>query len=294
MAEQFSVLMSLYAKEKPEYLRECLNSLLIQTVLPDEIVIVKDGPLTEGLEAVLEEYTAKAPWLYHLVPLPENKGLGLALAAGVPECRNELIARMDTDDVCRKDRFEIQLQEFEKDPGLDICGSQIAEFEEDTAHIVAQRIVPLEDAEIKKYQKRRDGFNHMSVMFRKSAVLRAGNYQSCMLMEDTYLWVNMFLSGSKAKNVDDFLVYVRIGKDMFERRGGLSYYKKYKQGRRKVRATGYIGFFDYHYTLLVQLAVALMPNKLRGWVFKKMLHRETAKGSAERNGTDESRNHHTL
>jgi hypothetical protein len=94
-----------------------------------------------------------------------------------------------------------------------------------------------------------------------------------MLMEDTYLWVNMILAGATFMNIDDSLVYVRIGKDMYERRGGLAYFKKYKQGRKKVRETGYIGFFDYYYTLLVQLVVALIPNKLRGWVFKKLLHR---------------------
>lgn len=272
MVEKFSVLMSLYAKEKPTNLCECLDSILDQTALPDEIVIVKDGPLTEELENVLKKYVTQNLNLYRFISLPENRGLGLALAAGVPQCRNELIARMDTDDVCRKDRFEIQLKEFGKDPDLDICGSHISEFEDDINHIVAQRKVPLGHAEIKEFQKRRDGFNHVTVMFKKSAVLKAGNYQSCMLMEDTYLWVNMFLAGCKAKNIDDFLVYVRIGKDMFERRGGLSYYKKYKQGRKKVRATGYIGFFDYYYTLLIQLMVALLPNKLRGWIFKKILH----------------------
>jgi len=103
-------------------------------------------------------------------------------------------------------------------------------------------------------------------------VLRAGNYQSCLLMEDTLLWVNMILAGAKCKNIDDSLVYARIGKDMFERRGGFAYFKKYKQGRKRVRETGYIGFVDYYYTLLVQLVIALMPNKLRGWVFKKLLH----------------------
>ena len=127
--------------------------------------------------------------------------------------------------------------------------------------------------EIKKYQKRRDGFNHMTVMYKKSAVLKAGNYQSCLLMEDTLLWVNMFNSGAKAINVDDNLVYARVGKDMFERRGGWEYFKKYKAGRKQVRKTGYIGFWDYHYTVFVQFIVALMPNKLRSWFFKKFLHR---------------------
>ncbi len=272
MAEKFSVLMSLYIKEKPEYFRACMESVLTQTVMPDEIVIVKDGPLTEELDAVLNEYVEKDPHLYTIVPLKTNHGLGLALAQGLLRCRNELVARMDTDDICRKDRFELQLAEFQKNPKLDVCGSHIVEFEDNVSNIVAKRTVPLTDADIKKYQKRRDGLNHVAVMFKRSKVLQAGNYQSCMLMEDTYLWVNMILAGATFMNIDDSLVYVRIGKDMYERRGGLAYFKKYKQGRKKVRETGYVGFFDYYYTLLVQLVVALMPNKLRGWVFKKFLH----------------------
>lgn len=272
MAEKFSVLMSVYFKENPEYFKKCLDSILSNTVLPDEIVIVKDGKLTDELEEVLLKYIRSSPQLYTVVPLETNRGLGLALAEGIMHCRYELVARMDTDDICREDRFEIQLKEFEADPELDICGSHILEFENDINNTVSKRMVPIDDEGIKLYQKRRDAFNHMTVMYKKSKVLQAGNYQSCMLMEDTYLWVNMFLAGCKAKNVDDFLVYVRIGKDMFERRGGLEYYRKYKDGRRKVYKTGYISWWDYRYTLIIQLAVALMPNKLRGFIFKKILH----------------------
>lgn len=273
MTEKFSVLMSLYFKEKPEYLRECMESVLNQTVLPDEIVIVKDGPLTEELEQVLCEYTSSNPSLYTLVPLETNRGLGLALAEGILHCRNDLVARMDTDDIARSDRFEKQLAEFEKNPELNICGSHIIEFEDTVDHIVAKRMVPITDAEIKAYQKRRDSFNHMTVMYRKSTVLKAGNYQSCLLMEDTLLWVHMIQVGAVCANIDDCLVYARIGADMYERRGGFSYFKKYKQGRKKVRETGYISFWDYYYTLLVQFVVALVPNKFRGWIFKKLLHR---------------------
>ena len=266
--------MSLYIKEKPSYLRACIDSLLNQTILPDEIVIVKDGPLTSELDAVLNEYISANPKLYTIVPLESNQGLGRALAEGILHCRNELVARHDTDDICRVDRFEKQLVEFEKDAELDICGSHIVEFEENIEHVVAKRQVPLADKEIKEYQKRRDGFNHVTVMFKKNMVLKAGNYQSCLLMEDTLLWANMFKAGAKGMNIDEALVYVRIGKDMYKRRGGYAYFKKYKEGRKKVKATGYIGWIDYYYTLAVQFVVALLPNKLRGYFFKNILHRQ--------------------
>ena len=269
----FSVLMSIYYKENPDFLRQCLDSIVGQTVFPTEIVIVKDGPLTDELDEVLREYSAKNEGLYKFVPLETNHGLGYALAEGVKKCSNELIARMDTDDIARSDRFEIQLKEFAADPDLDICGSQIEEFEGTVDNIVARRSVPLNDAEIKKYQKKRDAFNHMTVMFKKSAVLKAGNYQTCLLMEDSLLWAKMIMSGAKCKNVGESLVFARIGKDMFERRGGFSYYKKYKQGRKMIKETGFINNRDYICSLAVQFIVALMPNKLRGFVFKKILHR---------------------
>ena len=272
MRQKFSLLMSLYIKEKPENFRECMESVLCQSVTPSEIVIVKDGALSDGLERALDEYVQRSPELYTIVPLEISRGLGGALREGILHCKNELVARMDTDDIARKDRFERQLLEFEHDPALDICGSHIDEFEGAVDNIVAKRRVPLDDASIKRYQKRRDAFNHMTVMYKRSAVLRAGNYQPCPLMEDTLLWVNMILAGAKCKNIDDSLVYARVGKDMFSRRGGLAYFKKYKRGRERVRATGYVGFFDHYYTLLIQLCVSLMPNRLRGVIFKNLLH----------------------
>lgn len=273
MAKKFSVLMSLYIKEKPEYFRACMESILSQTLLPDEIVIVKDGPLTEALEQALGEYVSRNKELYTIVPLETNRGLGLALAEGILHCKNELVARMDTDDIAVSDRFEKQIAEFEKDPELDICGGQIEEFEDSPENIVARRIVPLNDAEIKKYQKRRDAFNHMTVMYKKSAVLRAGNYQSALMMEDTLLWVNMIMTGAKCKNLEDCAVFARIGQGMYERRGGISYFKKYKEGRKRIKETGYISAADYYITLAVQLVVALIPSNIRGFVFKRLLHR---------------------
>ncbi len=264
--------MSVYIKEKPEYLDQCFESLENQTVKANEWVLVQDGPITDELLSVINKYKQRGNPIVDVI-LPKNQGLGIALANGIEACSNEIVARMDTDDIAREDRFELQLKEFIDDPNLDICGSHIIEFEGSKDNVVAKRTVPLDDKAIKKYQKRRDSFNHMTVMYKKSAVLKAGNYQSCLLMEDTLLWANMFISGVNAKNIDDYLVYARVGKDMFERRGGFAYYKKYKQGRKKVYKTGYISWWDYKVTVIIQFIIALIPNKLRGFIFKKLLHK---------------------
>ena len=270
----FSVLMSVYRKENPEFLRQALDSVFDQTAVPAEVVLVEDGPLTDELYALLDDYGNSHPELKR-VPLSENRGLGLALQEGINHCSNELVARMDTDDISVPTRFERQLAEFEKNPGIDICGSHIKEFEETPDHIVAERRVPLTHDDCKRYQRRRDAFNHVSVMFRKTAVLKAGNYQHCPLMEDTLLWANMFKTGATAMNIDDYLVLVRIGKDMYERRGGMAYFKKYRKARRVIYQTGFISWWDYAYTIVIQFVVAIMPNSLRGFVFKKLLHKQS-------------------
>lgn len=268
---KFSVLMSLYIKEKKEYFEECMQSIIQQTVRPTEIVIVFDGPLGKELKECVNQYREKYPGWIKIIDNKENKGLGLALADGVPACTYDLIARMDTDDIARKDRFQKQLELFIKNPHLDICGSHIIEFEGNINNKLAERKVPLRHSEIAKYQRQRSAFNHMTVMYKKSAVLRAGNYEHCPLMEDDMLWIRMLISGAKCANIDDYLVYARTGYAMIERRGGWSYLKKYKMGRKMILDTGYISRWDYWKTVGIQFVVALVPKKIRLFIFTKLL-----------------------
>lgn len=270
---KFSVLMSLYIKETAEYFDQCTKSMLWQTVRPDEIVIVLDGPISDKVKLALQKYQSRYPDWIRTVPLKNNRGLGLALREGVTQCKYDLIARMDTDDIAKRDRFEKQLSAFEKDPELDICGSHIVEFEGNIRNRLSVRKVPLTHNEIARYQKQRSAFNHVTVMFKKEAVLRAGNYEDCPLMEDDMLWIRMLIAGAKCSNIDESLVYVRTGYAMIERRGGWAYFKKYTHGRKMILDTGYISFWDYWKTICVQFVVALMPKKLRFLIFTKVLRK---------------------
>lgn len=271
--------MSLYIKEKPEYFRQCMESLLHQTVLPDEIVIVKDGPVTEEMDAVLAEYVAAHKTLFKIVPLETNRGLGLALAEGLQHCTHEIVARMDTDDIAVPNRFELQLAELDRWPAIDICGGHIIEFDEDPSEPIAERKVPLTYEEIVRYQKKRSAFNHMTVMFRKSKVLEAGNYQDCPLMEDDLLWVELIRFGARCRNVDEYLCNVRTNADMIARRGGLKYFGKYRRARKRIYKTGFISFWQYLQTNFIQFLVCIMPGWLRKKVFFGLLHK--SKGKAE-------------
>lgn len=276
-SQKFSVLFSVYYKEKPDFFDKALESVYNQTVKADEWVIVKDGPISQELQDVIDKYKGYDGVLIKEIHLEENKGLGLALSNGVPECSYELIARMDTDDIAVPNRFELQLAEFQNDHDLDLCGGQIIEFETDENVSVAERRVPLLHDEIVQYQKKRSAFNHMTVMFKKSKVLEAGNYKHCPLMEDDMLWVDMILAGAKCMNIDEYLCNVRTNRDMIARRGGLKYYKKYKSARKMILDTGFITKKEYRKTNRIQWIVCVMPKWLRKFVFFKLLHKKSSR-----------------
>lgn len=271
---KFSVLLSVYYKEKPKFFDNALESIYNQTVKADEWVIVKDGAIPDELQDVIDKFKQYEDVSIKEVTLEENNGLGIALSMGIPECSNELIARMDTDDIAVPNRFELQLAAFEKNPELDICGGQIIEFEDNPEKPIAERKVPLIHDEIVEYQKLRCSFNHMTVMYKKSKVLEAGNYQDCPLMEDDWLWVRMILAGAKCVNIDEYLCKVRTNRDMIARRGGLKYYNKYKAARKRILDRGFISKRQYRKTNRIQWLVCVMPKWLRKFVFFKLLHKK--------------------
>lgn len=211
---KFTVLMSVYYKEKPEYLQLALESVINQTVIPNEIVLVQDGKLTNELQAVITEYLQNYPTIFKTYALQQNQGLGKALNFGMQKCSNELIARMDTDDIAEPNRFELQIKEFEEDKELMLCGGQIAEFADNQTEITGYRNVPLKHNEILNFAKKRNPFNHMTVMFKKHAVQSVGGYIDMPYFEDYWLWARMLRVGCKAKNIDQVLIRVRAGQDI--------------------------------------------------------------------------------
>ena len=267
---KYSVLMSLYAKEKPEYLRLAIDSMLKQTVVPDEIVIVEDGPLTDALYAVLDEYKTKFLQIIRTVRNEKNLGLGLALNVGLNECRNDLVARMDTDDIAKDDRCERQLKYFLENPDTTILGGQIAEFITSPENIVGRRVVPETDFELKEFIKKRCPFNHMTVMFKKTDVIKAGNYQDWFWNEDYYLWIRLALEKFLFANLPDILVYTRVGADMYQRRGGDKYFRSEIEIQKLMLRKNLIGYGTFLMNCGKRLVVEkLMPNRVRGWVFQK-------------------------
>lgn len=270
---KYSVLMSLYVKEKPEYLRLAIDSMLNQTVKPDEIVIVEDGPLTDTLYAVLDEYKAKYPQIVRTIKNEKNLGLGLALNVGLKECKNELVARMDTDDISKLDRCEKQLTVFDENPELSIVGAYVDEFSDNPEKIVTTRTVPVTNDEIFQFAKKRSAFNHPVVMYRKSSVLAFGGYANLRRNQDVDLFGRMLFGGCKAQNVPESLLLFRSNNDLAKRRKSWENTKSYIETIGNFHKMGYSSFKDYAVVAIAQTGVFLMPAFLQHLVYKLFLRK---------------------
>lgn len=267
----FSVLMSVYAKDHPAWVAQAFDSLLTNSVLPQEIVVVVDGPIPSVLQETLSQYSQKYP-IIRLYPLGKNSGLGAALAHGIQKCSQEWVARMDADDVALPDRFEKQLAFLQTHPDTAVVGGQIQEVDSETLQPVAVRTVPQTNAEIKHFLRMRCPFNHMTVMFKKSAVLESGNYQPFHLMEDYYLWARMAAKGYLMANVPDIVLNARVDAAMYGRRGGWKYFKSNFAMSQKLRELGLISWPTQLYSGLVRFCVqVLMPNSVRSLFYRKAL-----------------------
>jgi glycosyltransferase involved in cell wall biosynthesis len=272
----FSVSMSVYGKDNPQYFSIALESVFKQTVKPTEVVLVVDGPVPDATSQIIEAMLDKYKNL-KVFYLAKNMGHGWSRRAGLKNCTCELVAITDSDDICVPHRFEKELQCFENDKDLSVVGGYIGEFEDDVKNIIGIRKVPLEDHEIKQYLKSRCPFNQTSVMFRKSHVDNVGGFIDWHCEEDYFLWVRMLLAGCKFKNLPENLVFVRMNYDSYMRRGGLRYFKSEAALQMYMYKNKVISFARLIINVSIRFIVqVLIPNRSRKWFFKKFFR--TKKG----------------
>lgn len=268
---QYSVLMSVYHKEKPEYLKQAIESIQAQTLPTDDFVLVCDGPLTPELDSVIEAKQVEMGQVLQVIRLPQNDGLGHALNEGLKHCKNELVARMDSDDISAEDRCEKQLRLFAQNPDVDISSGTLLEFSESPAEPIGKRKVPLTNNEIREFSKKRCPFNHPCVMFKKTAVEKAGGYKETYhLFEDYYLWIRMLRINCQAQNLPDVLLYMRTPNDMYKRRGGKEYAKSMLRFHWWVHKSGWTNFLEFCTGALPHAIVCVMPTTIRKIIYKAL------------------------
>jgi glycosyltransferase involved in cell wall biosynthesis len=270
---KFSVLMSVYYKESPKNLEQSIISILNQTLIPNQIVIVKDGLLTQELDKVINQYEQKYK-IIKIVHLKNNLGLGLALNEGIKQCAYDYIARMDSDDISVSNRFEKQIGYISQHPEIDVIGSNIDEYDEAMQQVISTRKVPSNQADIYRYIKSRNPFNHMSVIFKKKSVIDCGRYEDVPLFEDYYLWCKLAMVNGNFHNLPESLVKARASISMTKRRGGLNYIKKIYRFELKIYRLKMINGLQLVSNLINRIIFAIIPNNLRFNMYKMVLRGE--------------------
>lgn len=270
--EKYSVLMTVYKKDNPEYFSLALDSMVNQTYKPDEIVLVKDGPIVDSIQEIIDKYILAGVPIVQ-VQLDKNKGLGLALNEGIKIIKNELIARMDSDDFSLPERCELQVREFEKNPSLDIIGCPVLEFVGSIDNIVGERKVPLSNEEIYQFAKTRDPFNHPTVMYRKSAIESVGCYSDYRKNQDTDLWIKLLSKGVTCKNLSDTVFRFRFDEGTYKKRKSWINTKILIKIRYKSWQSGFNSFSEFFMVAIAQLGVYILPVSFQQFLYKHLLRR---------------------
>ena len=267
---KYSVLITVYNKDNPQYFEQALNSMINQTSRPNEIVIVKDGKINDNLQKVIEKWKEVYKNIVE-VNLEKNVGLGMALNEGIKKCKNELIARMDSDDISVVNRCEKQLAMFKKNKKLDIVGCPVLEFVDDISNVIGKRIVPLTNEEIHEYAKKRDPFNHPTVMYKKSSVLKVGGYGDYRKNQDTDLWIKMLHNQCIGANCKDYLLYFRFDNNTYKKRKSWTNTKLLIKIRWNAYKIGFSTLKDFLVVMILQLGIFFMPSSFQKWIYQKFL-----------------------
>ena len=270
---KYSVLMSVYHKEKAPFFRQSLESIFGQTCPPDEVVVVCDGPLTEELDDVLDDFGERYPDVLRVHRLEKNMGTGHAANIGLELCRNELIAKMDSDDVAYLNRCEKQLAEFQKDSRLDLLGGYVSEFEADISNEKAVKKVPVFHKDILKYAKRRNPFNNQTLMYKKSRALACGGYTCNTRCEDYDFVTKMMIDGAKCKNLPSCLVHYRLDAGAYERRRNWKNTVGFVAVRYRNWRRGFCSFFDFLIPCGAQLVLFMLPLSFTEKIYLKFLRK---------------------
>ncbi len=274
MEARYTVLMSVYAKEKNEYLTASLDSIVAQSLPPSQLVLVCDGPLTEALDAVIEAFEERYPFL-DVVKLPKNVGQGPALNHGLACCQNELIIRMDSDDIAFSDRCEKQLR-YMLENSLDLCSAAVDEFTGDR-RITSRRSLPCDYDVLMRFARLRNPINHPCAAFRKSMVEKVGGYRHMPLFEDYDLWARMILTGARLGNLSEPLLFMRAGSEFYSRRSGFTYCLNIISFWREMRRIGFCGPLRAWMNTVGRCAISLLPVRWVVAVYGKLLRKNAEK-----------------
>lgn len=269
--DDYTVIMSVYKKVKPEHLKESINSILRQTHVTNEFIIIKDGDLSPEAEKIIQEFKKKNKLIFKVHGFKDNAGAGRSYNKALSLCTNKWAAIMDSDDIAHPEKFEKQLQYLSTHKKIDVIGTNAIEFIDEENHIYAKRKMPKTNDEIIKFGHARCPLIQPTAIFRVDSVKKAGSYQESPLTEDYDLYIRMIMNGCNFFNLQEYLYSIRTSKDFFKRRGGIKYLSKILRFKYKYYKKGFYSSYEFFKTSTASIVAAMLPNKIRVLVYKKFL-----------------------
>ena len=271
---KFSVLMPVYYRDNAEYFVTAFNSVINQTLIPNEILIIEDGPLDDIFEKIVLEKEKKYPNLVRVIRLEKNIGIGRVRALAMKECKFDYVAFMDSDDISNRERFEKQINYIKNNPNVDVVGAYITEFDGQPENIYSKRVLPTTNEEIYNYGKFRMPVNNPTLILKRQSVLNAGNYQLFNAFEDYECYARMLKLGYQFANIPEFLVNMRAGQEMMSRRKGIKYFLTCEiPCMNAMKKSGYINLKEYIRNVTLKFMLRVIPNWFRNWIYKRFLRK---------------------
>lgn len=270
MRSDFSLLMPVYrGDDAAHFAKAFASSVGDQTVKPSQVVLVQDGPVGEELAAAIDRVVEASPVPVTRHVIDENVGLARALDLGLALCEHEIVARIDADDISLPERFARQLPVVEG--GVDLLGTGMFEFLDDGGAIVGRRTPRTGHDEIARYARFHDPFSHPTVMYRRTAVERAGGYQPLGLMEDYWLFARMIDAGASVENLAEPLVMYRVGAGAYARRGGKAQWRSELQLQRALRRIRFTSRWEYLRNVTVRGVYRFVPERVRKVAYRRLI-----------------------
>ncbi len=266
----YSVLLSVCNADKPEWLSIALDSMLNQTIKPDEIVIVLNGPLDESLCAAINRYKEEKPGVFKILPLPCNMSLGSVIRQGMIACSNGFVAYTDADGYSAQSRIEEEFEALFVNKA-DFVGANVNEFSESVDNIACCRVFPESPEEIYRFAKRKMPMAFSSALLKKRMVLACFDYEDCIMAEDYALFIDLLSFCAKGYNVQKPLVYKRLSEDCYKDRGSWEYVRAMRRFNEKFFKRGWFRYRDYFFRSMVNEIVFMMPRFVKTFVYNKVL-----------------------
>lgn len=264
-----TVLMAVYGRDDPALFQRAVDSVVANSVRPDDFVLVLDGPVPDPLGDRIADFQRRR--VLRAIALERNQGLARALNRGLAEVRTEWVLRADADDLNLPDRFEAQARAIQDAGGeLDLVGGAITEVDRDGTPI-AVRDVPTSETAIIRRVRWRNPFNHMTVAFRTSLARQAGGYPEIFLKEDYAFWATLLALGARCRNLDRVLVHATTGREMYQRRGGLRHAASEWSLQLHLHALGHKTLPSAVATGLFRAGGSCLPSRMRGWLYQRAL-----------------------